>query len=90
MDLKRMIDAVKEYAELYRNTDGFCGFHTGISGVPEIQLLEEMFLEEFGEQQPIVEMYGGRAYQIKIEGVVIFASTKKGDGENEEPATDTE
>ena len=90
MDLKRMINAAKEYAELYRNTDGFCGFHTGISGVPEIQLLEEMFLEEFGEQQPIVEMYGGRAYQIKIEGVVIFALTQEGDGENEEPATDTE
>lgn len=89
MDLKRLIDTAKEYAELYWNTDGFCGFHTGISGVPEIQLLEEIFVREFGEQ-PIVERYGGRAYQIEIEGVVIFASTKKGDGENEEPATDTE
>lgn len=89
MDLKRMINAAKEYAELYWNTDGFCGFHTGVDGVPEIQLLEEEFVREFGEQ-PIVERYGGHAYRIEIEDVVIFATTKKGGSDNEEPATDTE
>lgn len=73
MDVNKIARIAKEYDEMYRSTDGFCGFSGTIYGKAEVQLLQNTFFEAFGEKELSERWTGDMVYQTEIDGVIFFA-----------------